>query len=82
MDFDIFVRNVTDKVGTSSNLCLCTTWQNGKNAKITFSLSWCMGLCSSRRPLTERDETYLPSQETLSIVKRDMNVNGGMVEFQ
>jgi len=38
MDFDIFGRNVTDKVGnenilfyaTSNNLCFCTTWQNGK----------------------------------------------------
>jgi len=36
------------------------------------------GLCSSRRPLSERDETYIPSKETLSIVKRDMNVNGGI----
>jgi len=34
-----FSRNVTDKVGnqktlyyaTSSNLCFCTTWQNGKH---------------------------------------------------
>ena len=34
------------------------------------------GLCSSRPPLTERDETHLPSKEPISIVKRDMNVNG------
>ena len=44
MDFDVFVRNVTDKVGnqktlcyaTSSNLCFCTTWQNGKTQKSHF----------------------------------------------
>jgi len=46
MDFDIFGRNVTDKVGnqktlyyaTSNNLCFCTTWQKAKrgNTKITF----------------------------------------------
>jgi len=38
MDFDIFGRQVTDKVGsqktlycaTSNNLCFCNIWQNGK----------------------------------------------------
>jgi len=42
-----FGRNVTDKVGnqktlhyaTSSNLCFCTTWQNGKTRKSHFSLN-------------------------------------------
>jgi len=46
MDFDIFGRIVTIKVGnqktlyyaTSSTLWLCTTWQNGEMQKI--SLSW------------------------------------------
>jgi len=44
MDFDIFGRNVTDKVGnqktlycaTSNNLCFCTTWQKRGNTKITY----------------------------------------------
>jgi len=46
MDFDIFDRNVTDKVGkqktlyyaTSNSLCFCTTWQNGKTRKSHISL--------------------------------------------
>jgi len=48
MDFDIFWRNVTDKVGnqktlhyaTSNNLYFCTTWQNGETRKSHFSLKW------------------------------------------
>jgi len=48
MDFDIFGRNVIDKVGnqktlyyaTSSNLCFCITCQNGETRKSHFSLSW------------------------------------------
>jgi len=48
MDFDIFGRNVTDKVGnqkmlyyaTSNNLCFCTTCQNGETWKSHFSLNW------------------------------------------
>jgi len=43
MDFDIFGRNITDKVrnqrtlycATSNNVCFCTTWQMG-NTKIAF----------------------------------------------
>ena len=43
-----FGRNVTDKVGnqttlynaTSSNLCFCTTCQNGETWKSHFSLNW------------------------------------------
>jgi len=43
MEFDIFGRNVTDKVGnqktlyytTSNNLCFCATCQNG-GTKVTF----------------------------------------------
>jgi len=48
MDFDIFARNVTDKVGnqktlyyaTSNNLCFCTTWQNAETRKSHISLNW------------------------------------------
>jgi len=48
MDFDIFDRNVTDKVGnqktpyyaTSINLCFCTTWQNGETRKSHFHSVW------------------------------------------
>jgi len=48
MDFDIFGRNVTDKVGnqktlyytTSNNLCFCTTWQNAETQKSHISLNW------------------------------------------
>jgi len=48
MDFDIFGRNVTDKVGnqktsyyaTSNNLCFCTIWQNEETRKSHFSLNW------------------------------------------
>jgi len=48
MDFDIFGRNVTDKVGnqkmlyyaTSSNLCFCTTWHNAETRKSHISLNW------------------------------------------
>jgi len=44
MDFDIFGRNVTDKVGnqkmlyyaTSNNLCFCITRQNGETRKSHF----------------------------------------------
>jgi len=44
--FIFFGRNVTDKASnqktlyyvTSNNLCLCTTWQNGKTRKLHFSL--------------------------------------------
>jgi len=44
----LFSRNVTDKVSnqktlyyaTSSNLCFCTTWQNGETRKSHFSLNW------------------------------------------
>jgi len=50
MDFDIFGRNVTDKVGnqktlyyaTSNNLCFCTTWQNAENESHIFHA---IGLC-------------------------------------
>jgi len=43
MDFDIFGSSVTDNVGnqktlyyaTSSNLCFCTTRQNGENRTFT-----------------------------------------------
>jgi len=51
MDFDLFVgRNVTDKVSnqkalycvTSSNLCFCSTWQNGETRKLHFSLKCCI----------------------------------------
>ena len=42
--FSFFGRNVTDKVSnqktlyyaTSSNLCFCTTWQNGETRKLPF----------------------------------------------
>ena len=45
MDFDIFGRNVTDKVSnqktlysaTSNNLCFCTTWQNRKHENCIFT---------------------------------------------
>jgi len=45
-----FGRNVTDKVGnqktlyyaTSTNLCFCTTWQNGETRKSHFSLKCCI----------------------------------------
>jgi len=48
MDFDIFWRNVTDKVGnektlyyaTSNNLCFCITCQNGETWKSHFSFNW------------------------------------------
>jgi len=48
MDFDIFGRNVTEKVGnqktlyyaTSNNLCFCTTWQNAGTRKSHISLNW------------------------------------------
>jgi len=30
------------------------------------------------RPLIGRDEFYLTSKETISFVKRDMNINGGI----
>ena len=44
MDFDIFGRNVTDKVGnqktpyyaTANNLCFCTASQNGETRKSHF----------------------------------------------
>jgi len=44
MDFDIFGRNVTGKVGnqktlyyaTSNNLCYCITWQNWATRKSHF----------------------------------------------
>jgi len=50
MDFDIFGRNVTDKVGnqkmlyyaTSNNLCFCNTWQNEEKRKLHFSLRCCI----------------------------------------
>jgi len=50
IDFDIFGGNVTDKVGnqkthyyaTSSNLCFCTTGQNGETRKSHFHS---VGLC-------------------------------------
>ena len=41
-DFDIFGRNVTDKVSNqktlylSTNLCFCTTWQNWETRKLHF----------------------------------------------
>jgi len=42
-DFDIFSRNVTDKVSNqktllcpSNNLCFCTTWQNEETRKSHF----------------------------------------------
>jgi len=53
MDFYIFFgRNVTDKVGnqkmlyyaTSSNLCFCTTWQNGETRRSYFHSD---GLCNT-----------------------------------
>jgi len=48
MDFDIFGRNVTDKVGnqktlyyaTANDLCFCTTWQNAETRKSHISLNW------------------------------------------
>jgi len=51
MDFDIFGRNVTDKVGnqktlydaTSNNLCFCTSalhWPNAETRKSHISLNW------------------------------------------
>jgi len=44
MDFDIFGRNITNKVdnqkllyyATSNNLCFCTTWQNVETQKSHF----------------------------------------------
>jgi len=54
MDFDIFGRNVTDKVGnqktlyyaTSNNLCFCTTWKKmGKHENHIFHS---IGLCSKK----------------------------------
>jgi len=59
MNFDIFGRNVTDKVGnqrmlyyaTSDNLCFCTTWQNRETRKSHFLLNWTvlhtMHLCAA-----------------------------------
>jgi len=49
----MFGRSVTDKVGnqktlhdaTSNNLCLCTTWQNGKTRKKRKSHFHSIGLC-------------------------------------
>ena len=49
-DFDVFGRNVTDKVSnqkthyyaTSNKLCFCTTWQNGETQKSHFSLKCCI----------------------------------------
>jgi len=48
MDFDIFARYVTDKVGnqktlyypTSNNFCFCTAWQNAETQKSHISLNW------------------------------------------
>ena len=56
MDFDIFGRNVTDKVGnhktlyyaTSSNLCFCTTWQNAETRNHIFHS---FGLCCTHNAL-------------------------------
>jgi len=53
MDFDVFGRNVTDKVGyqktlyyaTSGNLCFSTTWQNGETRKSHFHS---VGLCERK----------------------------------
>jgi len=50
MDFDIFGKNVTNKVGNQktlyyaalSNLGFSTTWQNGKTRKSHF---YPVGLC-------------------------------------
>jgi len=44
MHFDIFDRNVTDKLSnqktlycaTPNSLCFCTTWQNGETRKSHF----------------------------------------------
>jgi len=33
---------------------------------------------SNRRPVIGWDKFYLPSKETISFVKRDMNINGGI----
>ena len=46
--------NVADKVGnqqtlyyaTPNNLCLCTTWQNGKTRKLHSSLKCCISALS------------------------------------
>jgi len=57
MDFDIFGRNVTDKVSNqkktlyyanSSNLCFCTTWQNWQMRKSQFHsvVTHTMNLCA------------------------------------
>jgi len=51
--FSFLGRNITDKVGnqktlynaTSSNLCFCTTWQNGKTQKLHFQFFHSVGLC-------------------------------------
>jgi len=68
MDFDIFGRNVTNKVGnqkmlyyaTSSKLCFCTIWQNGETRKSDFHS---VGLCYTRnapvRYLPERKSYHL-----------------------
>jgi len=48
-----FCRNVTEKVSnqtmlyyaTLSNLCFCTTWQNGKTRKLHFSLKAVLAHC-------------------------------------
>ena len=50
MHFDIFGRNVTDKVSnqktpyyaTSNNVCFCITWQNGETRKSHFLLKCCI----------------------------------------
>ena len=50
MDFDIFGRNVTDKLSnqktlyyaTSNNLCFCTNWWNTKTQKLHFPLKCCI----------------------------------------
>ena len=68
MDFDIFDRNVNDKVGnkkalyyaTLSNPCFCTTWQNGETRKSHFRS---VGLCYTHnapvRSLSEREKIVI-----------------------
>jgi len=68
MDFDIFGRNVTDKVGnqktlyyaTLSNLYFCTTWQNGETRKSHFhSVGLCYTQCTRAFCLPERKSCHM-----------------------
>jgi len=68
MDFDIFGRNVTNKVGnqempyyaTSNNLYFCTNWQNGESRKSHFhSVLLCDTYNAPVRCLPERKSCHL-----------------------